>query len=105
MSYGRQYATTVTVTSSGSQCVAFTVSGTTEVLALKARSIHVYNTGSSSIVYVNVTTTSGASTGDWPLRAGKDFTWTAQEGFYTGVSLLAAASTSSSVVVDVGAYR
>lgn len=98
-----QYATSITATSSGG-AIAFVVAGATGV-ALEATTIHVVNSGSSSAVYFNFTTTSGASTGDFPLRAGKELDITARKGYFTGLSYVAAVTTSSSVVCDILAFR
>lgn len=105
MSDGSQYHTRITATTSGSQAVSFVVSGATGV-SLRARNVVVKNAGSSSDVYFNFTSTSGASTGDYPIVAGATFTLTARKGaFYSGLSCIAAASTSSSVAIDILAYR
>jgi hypothetical protein len=84
---GLQYDTSITATSSGGG-VAFTAPGSTSI-ELKARRVTVINTGSSSPVYVNFTTTSGATTGDWAVNAGSSERLTIEAGrgaHYTGLS-------------------
>ncbi len=97
-----QYSNIVTATSA-SAGLAFTVPGSTASLALQAYHVEVGNiTSSSSTVFITFTTTSGASTGDWPLRPGCRKELTAPEGcYFSGLSYRAAASTSSSVALDV----
>lgn len=104
MGYGTQYFTQITATSA-SQSAVFVVAGATGI-PLRARIVTVKNAGSSSDVYFNFTTTSGASTGDYRLASSGSYTLTARDGgFYTGLSVIAAASTSSSVLCDILAYR
>ncbi len=78
MSQGLQYTTTITATSSGG-AVAF---------GLKALRVTVINTGSSDAVYVDVTTTSGCTTGAWAVKAGtsEGQTFIARRGYYSGLS-------------------
>lgn len=60
MADGRQTSGSLTATSSGG-AVAF---------GFAATNLRIINTGASADVFVNVTTTSGCTTGDWPISTG-----------------------------------
>jgi hypothetical protein len=77
MAQGAQYSGSVTVTSSG-QMMAF---------GINAFQILVANDGSSS-AFLNITTTSGASTSDFEIKTGESLALTAVQGHYTGLSLV-----------------
>jgi len=54
-----------------------------------ATRVTLINTGASAAVFVNFTTTSGATTGDWPVIAGssEQVTLISQKGgYFTGLS-------------------
>jgi hypothetical protein len=84
MAAGLQYSTIVTTTSGGGG-VAFVVPGATGI-TLKATRVTVINGGSSSAVYINFTTTSGATTSDVPVAAGTTYAIDAARGHFTGLS-------------------
>lgn len=102
MAQGSQYSKVVTATSVGG-AVAFTDDSATGI-SLKARAVLLINDGSSNAVYVNFTTTSGATTDDYPLEAGESTSISAPtHGHYTGFSY--ATSGVSSVAVRILATR
>ncbi len=87
MAQGLQYDTNITASTSGGS-VSFTAPGSTSI-ELKARRVTVINTGTSSPVYINFTTTTGATTGDWAVNAGSSEQVTIEAGrggYYTGLS-------------------
>lgn len=87
MAQGLQYTTSITATTSGGS-VTFTAPGSTAI-ELKATRVSIVNTGTSSPVYINFTTTTGATTTDWPVIAGTSETVTVtapRGGGYTGLS-------------------
>ena len=102
MAAGSQFSTTITATSSGG-AVQF-VEPLATGITLNAKSVLIINDGSSNWVRVNFTTTSGASTDDWILKAGESTSITAPaHAGYTGLSYGATAVTS--VVLRVLATR
>lgn len=102
MAQGSQYSNVITATSVGG-AVAFTDDLSTG-MTLNARSVLLINDGSSSAVYVNFTTTSGATTDDYPLKAGESTSINApNHGHYTGFSY--ATTGVSSVAVRILATR
>jgi len=84
MAYGGQYSTTITATSSGG-AVAFVRADATGI-SLKATAVLVINDGSSNAVYFNFTTTSGATTDAYAVKAGESTSISARQGHYTGLS-------------------
>ncbi len=86
MAAGLQYTSTTSSSTDGGS-VSFTAPGGS--ITLRARYVRIVNTGTSSPVYVNLTTTSGATTGDWPVNAGTSETLSITAppgGYYTGLS-------------------
>ena len=103
MAQGSQYYKSITATSDAAS-VAFVCSDATGI-AFSARYVRVSNDGSSSAVYFNFTTTSGASTGDYPLVAASTMSITATDGGgYTGLSYTTTGN-GASVAVKVFALR
>jgi hypothetical protein len=103
MAQGSQYYKSITATSDAG-AVAFVCSDATGV-ALTARYVRVSNDGSSSAVYFNFVTTSGATTGDYPLVATSTMSIEATDGTgYTGLSYTTTGN-GASVACKVFALR
>jgi hypothetical protein len=100
---GGQYATSVVATSSGGGVVF--VRCDAPGIPLRATSVLTINDGSSSAVYFDYTTTGGATTGAWPLRAGESASIWAKQGFYSGLSYTTTAGGAVSVSCRVLATR
>ncbi len=99
---GLQYSTTFTATTAlGS--VSY-VSPASSTLVLKANRVTIVNTGTSSAICFNFTTTTGATTGDYAVGAGSTFTITTSRGYFTGLSYIAAGA-GASVVCNLTAIR
>ena len=105
MAQGLQYSTSITATSSGGS-VSFAVPGATGI-ELKATSVVVWNDGTSSDVYFNFTSTTGATTGDHPVKTLEYLSINApsRKGYYTGLSYVTSTSGGASVACRVFAYR
>ena len=82
MAQGAQYAGNITVTSTGN-VVAF---------GFGAHNLLVINDG-TSYLYLNITTTSGASSADYLVKNGESVSIAASQGYYTGLSVVAASTT------------
>lgn len=93
MAQGSQYTTSLTATSSGGS-VTFTDSVTS--IAMRAHYVRIENTGTSGAVYVNLTTTTGATTNDWAVNAGSSMALVVSiprdNGYFSGLSYVALAS-------------
>jgi hypothetical protein len=94
VAHGLQYTTRVTATSSGGS-VSF-VSGS---IPLKATRVEIVNTGASGEVFVNLISTTGATTGDWPIAAGTSATLVItapRGGSFTGLSYVSSGAAAPS---------
>lgn len=102
MAQGGQYNTEITATSSHG-AVKFWAAGTTTI-ELLATTVLFINSGSSTQIRVDFTTTSG-STGGYPVRAGESVSISSRApgAFYTGLSY--ASSAVSSVECRILAVR
>ena len=89
MAAGAQYSTSISVTTSGN-AVAF---------GINAFHVLVINDSTGAFpAYVNFTTTSGATTGDWPLKQNESTSITTTRGHYTGLSAVTSAGVTASPI-------